>query len=206
MIPSSYPTKDEIARLAAGMLLEIGAITFNAETPFAHASGKQAPTYVDCRKLISFPRIRSTLMDFLTVTIMREAGFEAFDNIAGGETADVPLTAPNVGLAVVAIRATRVRSSCCVLPSKCEPQPVILEEQSVDVVDADFDIEGSSLARAPHHWRHSIHTSCSTAIVAVVAHNLADWEEHFFRANIVPLSIATSPRPQVHLDHILRAR
>tara|TARA_R110002167_G_scaffold146841_3_gene338581 strand:+ start:30080 stop:30751 length:672 start_codon:yes stop_codon:yes gene_type:complete len=93
MIPSSFPAKDEIARLTAGMLLEIGAITFNARDPFTHASGKQAPTYVDCRKLISYPRIRSALMDFLSVTIMREAGFEAFDNIAGGETAGIPFAA-----------------------------------------------------------------------------------------------------------------
>ncbi len=93
MIPSSFPSKDEMARLSAAMLLEIGAISFNATEPFTHASGKQAPTYVDCRKLISFPRIRSTLMDFLTVSIMREVGFEAFDNIAGGETAGIPFAA-----------------------------------------------------------------------------------------------------------------
>lgn len=93
MIPSSYPTKDEMARLTAAMLLEIGAISFNAEVPFTLASGRKAPTYVDCRTLISYPRIRSTLMDFLAVTIMREAGFEAFDNIAGGETAGIPFGA-----------------------------------------------------------------------------------------------------------------
>ncbi len=93
MIPSCYPPKDEIARLTARMLLEIGAVQFNAETPFTHASGKKAPTYVDCRRLISFPRIRATVMDFLAVTTMREAGFEAFDNIAGGETAGIPFAA-----------------------------------------------------------------------------------------------------------------
>jgi orotate phosphoribosyltransferase len=82
-----------MARLTASMLIEIGAIHFNAAEPFTHASGKQAPTYIDCRKLISYPRIRSTLMDFLSVTIMREAGFEAFDNIAGGETAGIPFAA-----------------------------------------------------------------------------------------------------------------
>lgn len=93
MIPSSFPPKEEIARLTAGMLIEIGAIHFNAREPFTHASGKKAPTYIDCRKLISFPRIRSTLMDFLAVTIMREGGFEAYDNIAGGETAGIPFAA-----------------------------------------------------------------------------------------------------------------
>ena len=84
MIPSSYPPTEDIARLTARMLLEIGAVNFRPEDPFILASGLPSATYIDCRKLISFPRIRSTLMDFLTVTVMRDAGFEAFDNIAGG--------------------------------------------------------------------------------------------------------------------------
>ncbi|TCP43081.1 orotate phosphoribosyltransferase [Rhodovulum marinum] len=93
MIPSSFPDKAEIARLSARMLLEIRAVHFNAETPFTLASGLPSPTYIDCRKLISYPRIRSTLMDFLAVTVMREAGFEAFSNVAGGETAGIPFAA-----------------------------------------------------------------------------------------------------------------
>ena len=93
MIPSSYPDATEIARLTARMLLEIKAVHFNANQPFKLASGLPSPTYIDCRKLISYPRIRSTLMDFLTVTVMRNAGFEAFDNIAGGETAGIPFAA-----------------------------------------------------------------------------------------------------------------
>ncbi len=93
MIPATYPPKDEIARLTARMLLEIEAVHFNASEPFTLASGLPSPTYIDCRKLISFPRIRSTLMDFLAVTVMRDAGFEAFDNVAGGETAGIPFAA-----------------------------------------------------------------------------------------------------------------
>lgn len=93
MIPSSYPAAEEIARLSAGMLLDIEAVHFNAREPYTYASGLQGPTYIDCRKLISFPRIRATLMDFLTVTVMRNAGLESFDNIAGGETAGIPFAA-----------------------------------------------------------------------------------------------------------------
>ena len=93
MIPSSFPEKEEIARLSARMLLEIGAVHFNAQKPFTLASGLPSPTYIDCRRLISFPRIRSVLMDFLAVTVMREAGLEAFTNIAGGETAGIPFAA-----------------------------------------------------------------------------------------------------------------
>ncbi|MFU8880925.1 MAG: orotate phosphoribosyltransferase [Rhodobacterales bacterium] len=93
MIPSSYPSAQDMARLTARMLLEIKAVHFNADEPFIFASGLPSPVYIDCRKLISYPRIRSTLMDFLTVTVMRNAGFEAFDNIAGGETAGIPFAA-----------------------------------------------------------------------------------------------------------------
>ncbi|MDO6727352.1 orotate phosphoribosyltransferase [Cognatishimia sp. 1_MG-2023] len=93
MIPTSYPSREEIARLTARMLLEIKAVNFNTLEPYILASGLPSPSYIDCRKLISYPRIRSTLMDFLTVTTMRNAGFEAFDNIAGGETAGIPFAA-----------------------------------------------------------------------------------------------------------------
>jgi len=93
MIPTSYPDAAEMARLTARMLLEIGAVNFNTDEPYTLASGLPSPSYIDCRKLISYPRIRSTLMDFLTVTVMRNAGFEAFDNIAGGETAGIPFAA-----------------------------------------------------------------------------------------------------------------
>ncbi|MGH1412190.1 MAG: orotate phosphoribosyltransferase [Pelagimonas sp.] len=93
MIPTSYPSAEEMARLTARMLWEIEAVHFMGDEPFQLASGLPSPVYIDCRKLISFPRIRSTLMDFLTVTVMRNAGFEAFDNVAGGETAGIPFGA-----------------------------------------------------------------------------------------------------------------
>jgi orotate phosphoribosyltransferase len=82
-----------MAQMTARMLLDIRAVHFNTDTLYTHASGKQAPTYIDCRKLISHPRIRSTTMDFLTCKVMRAAGLEAFDNIAGGETAGIPFAA-----------------------------------------------------------------------------------------------------------------
>ena len=107
MIPSTYPTAEEMARLTARMLWEIEAVNFMTDEPFKLASGQLSPVYIDCRKLISFPRIRSTLMDFLTVTVMRNAGFEAFDNIAGGETAGIPfaaMVAERMGLPMTYVR------------------------------------------------------------------------------------------------------
>ena len=107
MIPTSFPPRTEIAKRSAQMLLEIGAVNFNTQTPFTFASGKKSPTYIDCRRLISYPRIRATLMDFMAVTVMRDAGFEHFDNIAGGETAGIPfaaLVAERLGLPMTYVR------------------------------------------------------------------------------------------------------
>ncbi len=107
MNPFSFPTGHEIVKLSAQMLLEAGAVHFNARKPYIYASGQLGPAYVDCRKLIAFPRIRSTLMDFLAVTVMRESGFEAFDCIAGGETAGIPfaaMIAERLGLPMAYVR------------------------------------------------------------------------------------------------------
>ncbi len=90
---AATPDPATVARLTARMLLDIKAVHFNANEPFTFASGMQAPTYIDCRKLISFPRIRSALMDWMVARVSDAAGFEAFDNIAGGETAGIPFAA-----------------------------------------------------------------------------------------------------------------
>ena len=93
MFQNTFPDEKLVAELTAGMLWEIGAVHFRADEPYTFTSGLKSPVYIDCRKLISYPRIRSTLMDFMAATVMRDAGFEAFDNIAGGETAGIPFAA-----------------------------------------------------------------------------------------------------------------
>ncbi len=60
MIPTAFLPRDEIARLSAAMLLEIEAVHLAEETPFTLASGALSPVYVDCRRIISFPRVQST--------------------------------------------------------------------------------------------------------------------------------------------------
>jgi len=162
MIPSSFPAKDEIARLTAGMLLEIGAITFNAREPFTHASGKQAPTYVDCRKLISYPRIRSALMDFLSVTIMREAGFEAFDNIAGGETAGIPFAA--LVAERLALPMTYVRKKPKGYGKNARIEGVMTEGQRVLLVE-DLTTDGGSKLSFVDAIRETGATCNATAVI-----------------------------------------
>ena len=82
-----------IARTTAKMLLEIQAVHFNASKPFIFTSGWASPVYIDCRKIISYPRLRRTLIDFSASTILREIGFESIDTVVGGETAGIPFAA-----------------------------------------------------------------------------------------------------------------
>jgi orotate phosphoribosyltransferase len=90
---TSFPDRKVIAELTARMLLEIDALRFSSGEPFIFTSGLASPVYTDCRRIISFPRVRQTLMDFGAATVMRDIGFEQFDAVAGGETAGIPFAA-----------------------------------------------------------------------------------------------------------------
>ena len=93
MFQISFPDRDLISATVARMLLEIDAIHFRSDKPFTFTSGLASPVYIDCRKLISYPRIRSSVMDFAASVIISDIGFEQFDAVAGGETAGIPFAA-----------------------------------------------------------------------------------------------------------------
>ncbi|MFC7334535.1 orotate phosphoribosyltransferase [Rhodocista pekingensis] len=77
----------------AKILLEIKAVHFNAAQPFILTSGRASPVYIDCRKIISFPRARRFIVQAAKDMLLRDAGFEQFDYVAGGETAGIPYAA-----------------------------------------------------------------------------------------------------------------
>ncbi len=93
MFSNAFANRELMAEMTAKMLLEINAVHFNAEKPYMFTSGLASPVYIDCRKLISYPRIRETLMDFSVSVLLRDVGFEQFDTVAGGETAGIPFAA-----------------------------------------------------------------------------------------------------------------
>jgi orotate phosphoribosyltransferase len=107
MFASGFPSDAEMARLTARMLLEIEAVHFRRGEPYRLTSGLASPVYIDCRKLISFPAVRATLMDFACAKLLRDAGFARFDAIAGGETAGIPFAAwiaERLGLPMLYVR------------------------------------------------------------------------------------------------------
>jgi orotate phosphoribosyltransferase len=88
-----FADKALVAEITARMLLEVKAVLFFQDKPFIFTSGWASPVYIDCRKLIFYPRIRAQLVDFAAQTLARDAGFEQFDVVAGGETAGIPYAA-----------------------------------------------------------------------------------------------------------------
>lgn len=85
--------ESEAAEIAAGILLETRSVHFSPEKPYTFTSGRKSPVYIDCRRLISFPRARRKLMDLAAEMIERRIGFESIDAVAGGETAGIPFAA-----------------------------------------------------------------------------------------------------------------
>ena len=85
--------KNAIARSVARMLLEIDAVLFSVDDPFKLTSGMMSPVYIDCRKIISFPRMRAAMMDYGATVITHDIGHESLDALAGGETAGIPFAA-----------------------------------------------------------------------------------------------------------------
>ncbi|MFH1803971.1 MAG: orotate phosphoribosyltransferase [Pseudomonadota bacterium] len=92
-IPASSAHCSYAAKTVARILLDIGAVNFRPEDPYILTSGWASPTYIDCRKLISFPRARRKVIELAARQISDAAGYEAFDAVAGGETAGIPYSA-----------------------------------------------------------------------------------------------------------------
>ena len=83
----------DAARITANILLETQSVLMRPDEPFTLTSGRQSPVYVDCRRLIAFPRARRRLMAMAAELIEDEVGFESLDIVAGGETAGIPFAA-----------------------------------------------------------------------------------------------------------------
>jgi orotate phosphoribosyltransferase len=101
------PDRKAMAGRTAQMLLEVEAVRFMADKPFIFTSGWASPVYTDCRRLISFPEVRRSLIDFAATTLEQAVGPNAFDAVAGGETAGIAFAAwmaERLGLPMLYVR------------------------------------------------------------------------------------------------------
>ena len=89
------------------MLLETGAIAYYKERPFVFVSGRISPVYIDCRRLLSFPKEREAIIVEMARKADSAIGRDAIDVVAGGETAGIPyaaLVAQKLGKPMIYIR------------------------------------------------------------------------------------------------------
>lgn len=82
-------TQENMAKQAAKILLDTKSILFNPDQPFVFTSGRLSPVYTDMRRMISFPKERSILMD-MAAQMLKDLNL---DYVAGGETAGIPYAA-----------------------------------------------------------------------------------------------------------------
>lgn len=83
----------DAALTTARILLEIKAVNFRPEEAYTFTSGWKSPVYIDCRRIIFFPRARAKICELAVEKIGRHVGYESIDAVAGGETAGIPFAA-----------------------------------------------------------------------------------------------------------------
>jgi len=71
-------------------LIETNSVMIQPDEPFTLASGRKSPVYVDCRRLISFPAVRSEITQGFAQIAREQIGLDKFEIVAGGETAGIP--------------------------------------------------------------------------------------------------------------------
>ena len=72
------------AETTARILLETKSVLFSPEKPFTFTSGRSSPVYIDCRRLISFPRARRQLMESLSIPVGYGVEFSTLVDTAAG--------------------------------------------------------------------------------------------------------------------------
>lgn len=87
--PDSLSTASTVSRI----LLDIGAVHFRPDEPYTLTSGWASPVYIDCRKIIAFPRARQKIISLAVEHVEHRIGFDRLDTVAGGETAGIPYAA-----------------------------------------------------------------------------------------------------------------
>lgn len=86
-------TLEAAGRETGKILIDIAAVNFRPAEPYTLTAGWASPVYIDCRKLISYLPERRRVIEMGAELIRRDIGTDAFDLVAGGETAGIPYAA-----------------------------------------------------------------------------------------------------------------
>ncbi|MEW6344119.1 MAG: orotate phosphoribosyltransferase [Paraburkholderia sp.] len=77
----------------AKALIEAGCVQFRIDEPFRLPSGWTSPVYMNCRRLISFPKLRHDLVNAGLQLLKERNCLEGLDSIVGAEASGIALAA-----------------------------------------------------------------------------------------------------------------
>lgn len=83
----------ETARGIATALLDAGCVSARRDEPFRLPSGWATPVYMDCRRIISFPKLRRLVVDEGLKRLRQAGALEGVDAVVGGEASGIALAA-----------------------------------------------------------------------------------------------------------------
>jgi orotate phosphoribosyltransferase len=90
---SASRTELSLTTSVAKALIEAGCVQFRVDEPFRLPSGWTSPVYMDCRRLISFPRLRRDLVSASLQVLRDRDCLEGIDAIVGAESSGIALAA-----------------------------------------------------------------------------------------------------------------
>jgi len=77
----------------AKALIDAGCVQFRADEPFRLPSGWTSPVYMDCRRIISFPKLRQDLIN-MGIEMLRQRGcLQGVDSVVGAESSGIAFAA-----------------------------------------------------------------------------------------------------------------
>jgi len=86
-------TELALTTTVAKALIEAGCVQFRVDEPFRLPSGWTSPVYMDCRRLISFPKLRHDLVSESLQLLRDRNCLEGIDAIVGAESSGIALAA-----------------------------------------------------------------------------------------------------------------
>jgi orotate phosphoribosyltransferase len=102
-------TANTIGKDVARLLWQAGAVHVSRRQPFILAAGWASPVYIDCRLLIGEPEWRREVTTLAVDYIRKTFAPDAFDAIAGAETAGIAFAAWIADVLNVKLRYVRKR-------------------------------------------------------------------------------------------------
>lgn len=73
----------------ARALLEAGCVHFRHDEPFRLPSGWASPVYIDCRRLIAFPKLRRELVSRGVALLASKGRLDGIDAVVGAESSGI---------------------------------------------------------------------------------------------------------------------